>query len=352
MIKAKIFGACGYGGAGMIELLLRHPNAKIVKLIDKENIGMPISSVYPHLSGFCNLPIFSPQDDNPADGEANSVFFATPDGVGMDFAPKYLENGLKVVDYSGDFRFSSQGDYALYAERIGRQVDHKAPELLKKAVYGITELNRSAISKTSLVGNPGCFAIAVVLGFAPLVKARIIDIKRLICDAKTGVSGAGKKPSATFHYPARYENMNPYKVGMHQHQIEIERQLSVIAGSECRLTLNTQVVPLTRGIMNCGYAPIDEEWNPSTLYDLYNDFYKNEKFIRILSYKTPPSSADIRGSNLCLISPYVDERTGTCIILVQIDNLVKGQAGSALQNMNLMHGMDEALGLFHPPMFP
>ncbi|MBN2374702.1 N-acetyl-gamma-glutamyl-phosphate reductase [bacterium] len=352
MIKAKIYGACGYGGVGMIELLIGHPKAEIVKLIDLENTGMPISSVYRHLTGFCEIKIVSPEDDDPADGCGNSVFFATPDGVAMRQAGKYFKNGYKIVDYSGDFRFSSLNGYAAYAKRIGRPASHAAPDLLEHAVYGLTELNRPAISRSNLVGNPGCFAIVTILAFAPLVKEKAIDIKRLICDAKTGVSGAGKKPSPAFHYPARYENMNPYKTGMHQHCIEIENQLSIIAGSECLITLNTQVVPLTRGIMVCAYGQLDEGWRLTRVYDLYKDFYKNERFLRILPPDQPPSSMDVRGGNFCLMSVYIDARTGTCIVLGQIDNLVKGQAGSALQNMNLMHGLDESLGLYRPSMVP
>lgn len=352
MLKVKLFGACGYGGIGMIELLLRHTEAEIVKLIDIEYTGMRISSVYPHLTGFCELPILSPEDDDPTDGRANSLFFATPDGVGMKWASRYLENGYKIVDYSGDFRFASQADYTLYAERIGRLTTLTAPELLKQAVYGLTEINRPAISRASLIGNPGCFAFATILAFAPLVKARALNIQRLICDAKTGVSGAGKKPSPAFHYPARYENMNPYKIGVHQHIIEIEKQLSILAGSECRITLNTQIVPITRGIMVSAYGQLDEGWNQSRIYDLYKAFYEKEPFIRILPQDKPPHSMDVRGSNFCLMSVYVDNKTNTCLILGQIDNLVKGQAGSALQNMNLMHGLDERLGLNHPPMVP
>jgi len=352
MLKVKIFGACGYGGVGMIELLVRHPEADIVSLIDIENTALPISSVYPHLTGFCDLEIISPEKDNPGDGEANALFFATPDGVGMKWASRYLENGMKIVDYSGDFRFSTQEEYASYAGKIGKPSLHHAPELLERSVYGLTELNREAISGASLIGNPGCFAVATILALAPIVKARAVDIEKLICDAKTGVSGAGKKPSSAFHYPSRYENMNPYKVGMHQHAIEIENQLSIQAGADCKIILNTQVVPITRGIMVCAYAQLDENWDLDRVFDLYKDFYRNEPFVRILPLNQAPSSKDVRGSNFCLLSVHVDPDTGTCLIMGQIDNLVKGQAGSALQNMNLMHGLDETSGLYHPPMIP
>ena len=352
MLKVKIFGSCGYGGVGMIELLIRHPEAEIVSLIDIENAGLPISSVYPHLTGFCDLEIISPEKDNPGDGEANALFFATPDGVGMKWASRYLENGMKIVDYSGDFRFSTQEEYATYAGKIGKSSLHHAPELLEKSVYGLTELNRETISGASLVGNPGCFAVAAILALAPIVKARAVDISKLICDAKTGVSGAGKRPSSAFHYPSRYENMNPYKIGVHQHVVEIENQLSLQAGSDCKIILNTQVVPITRGIMVCAYAQLDENWDLDRVFDLYKDFYRNEPFVRILPLNQAPSSKDVRGSNFCLLSVYVDHNTGMCLIMGQIDNLVKGQAGSALQNLNAMFGLAETLGLQQPGAHP
>ncbi|MGA1794445.1 MAG: N-acetyl-gamma-glutamyl-phosphate reductase [bacterium] len=352
MLKVKIFGACGYGGVGMIELLVRHPEATIAALIDVENAGMPVSEVYPHLRGFCDLPVIPPEDDDPGDGAANALFFATPDGVAMDQAPRYLAKGVKIVDYSGDFRFSTPESYAAYAKRIGKPTAHRTPELLKEAAYGLTEINRSAIASARLVGNPGCFAVATILAFTPLVKARAVDVGRLTCDAKTGVSGAGKKPSAAFHYPGRYENMNAYKIGMHQHVVEIERQLSLQAGGACKVFLNTQVVPLTRGIMVCAYGTIEEGWGFSRLFDLYSEFYRNEPFVRVLPPDQAPASKDVRGSNFCLLSVYVNEATGTCLVIGQIDNLVKGQAGSALQNMNLMHGLDETMGLRFPPMVP
>ncbi|MGA1867193.1 MAG: N-acetyl-gamma-glutamyl-phosphate reductase [bacterium] len=353
MLKAKIIGACGYGGVGMVELLLRHPHAQIVSLIDIENVGEPVSTIYPHLRGFCDMTIIASSDEDPADGRANAVFIATPDGVGMSLAPGYVANQVAVVDYSGDFRFSQKDIYKRYAQRIKKEGAHKSPELLPFSVYGLAELHREEIKKAKVVGNPGCFAVASILGVAPAVKAGIINTECIIFDAKTGVSGAGKKPSSTFHYPARYEAMNAYKIGQHQHEIEIEHELGKLAKREVAISLTTQVVPLSRGIMVCCYAELDEGWiEVNKIHHIYTDFYKNERFIDVLSIGNPGNSIGVRGSNCCHLSVNVNTKTGRLICISYIDNLLKGQAGSALQNMNLLLGIEEISGLLYPGMVP
>ena len=353
MLKAKIIGACGYGGIGMIELLLKTPNAKIIDLIDIEHIGKPISSIYPHLLGFCDMAIKPIDDDNPADKRSNALFIATPDGVGMQLAPDYFNNQIPVVDYSGDFRFQTSDLYQKYAKKIGKNPNHKSPHLLPFTAYGLPELHRKQIKKAKIIGNPGCFAVASILSVAPAVSADIINHKCIIFDAKTGVSGAGRKASAAFHYPARYENMNAYKIGQHQHVVEIEHELSQLAESDVKISLTTQVVPLTRGIMVCCYGQLNEGWvDVDKIYNLYKDFYKNEKFIHILPIGDSGNSAAVRGSNCCHISVNVDKKTGLLLSISYIDNLLKGQAGAALQNMNLLHGLDETSGLDSPGMIP
>jgi N-acetyl-gamma-glutamyl-phosphate reductase common form len=231
MIKVKVVGAGGFGGAGMIDLILRHPHAKLHKLVDVENAGEPISKVWPHLAGYCDMVIESPDKDKPGDGES-IVFMATPDRVGMSLAPAYVKAGVKVVDYSGDFRFNDARVYAGYAGRIGKDTAHLSPQLIKDSVYGLAELHRKEIAKASVVGNPGCFAVATILGLYPAVKAGAVDITSVVSDAKTGISGAGKKPAPGFHYPMRYDNMNAYKIAKHQHCYEIEHELTSAAGSK------------------------------------------------------------------------------------------------------------------------
>ncbi len=352
MIRACIVGAGGYGGCGAVEILSRHPEVEIVALIDKENIGMKISDIYPHLNGFCDLAIISADSKEIEDIEADVVFFATPDRVGQKEASKWLQKGAKVIDYSGDFRFNSLDIYFGYAERIGADKSHASPELLKEAVYGLPELHRSEIANARIVGNPGCFAVSCILGLAPLVKAGLIKPDTVICDAKTGVSGAGKKPNPMFHYPARYDSMNAYKIASHQHVYEIEKELSSLAGKDVKITFTPHVVPMCRGILSTIYADPVSKIDIKEVMEAYKDFYKGERFVRVFDPGTILQTAHVRGTNFCNISPNMDKRTGKIIIISVIDNLVKGQAGNAVQNMNIMFGLDESLGLNTPGMYP
>jgi N-acetyl-gamma-glutamyl-phosphate reductase len=350
-IKVGIIGAGGYGGCGAVELLLGHPQAQIAALFDKQDVGKSISDLYPHLKGFCDLPLIAPDDPNRPD-DFHVVFLATPDGVGEKEAPSWLGKGVKVIDYSGDFRFNDLQTYKGYAERIGKTQEHGSPELLPQAVYGLAELHRDEIARSDLVGNPGCFAVGCILGLAPALKANIVATESIICDAKTGVSGAGKTPSPTFHYPARYEAMNAYKISGHQHVYEIERELGLVAGKEIKITFTPHVVPLSRGILSTIYAQIKAGQGIGHVQDAYRSFYKAEAFVRVFGPERAQSSADVRGSNFCNISFNLDQRTGKLIVVSLIDNLVKGQAGSAVQNMNIMFGLDETLGLSRPGQYP
>lgn len=350
-IQVGIIGAGGYGGCGAVELLNRHPAAEIAALIDQQDIGKAISDLYPHLTGFCDLPLRNPQDPDLPE-HFDVVFFATPDGVGQKGGPNWLRKGTKVIDYSGDFRFNDADTYAGYAARIGRTEPHASPDILPKSVYGLAELHRDGISRSDLVGNPGCFAVSCILGLAPAVKEGLIDLDGIICDAKTGVSGAGKKPSPTFHYPARYEAMNAYKVSGHQHVYEIERELGLLAGTAVTITFTPHVVPLCRGILSTIYGSLKPGRSLPQVLDAYRSFYGKDIFVRVFGPEKPQSSINVRGSNFCNLSVNIDERTGKLIVVSHIDNLVKGQAGSAVQNMNIMFGLDENTGLMNPGIFP
>ncbi len=350
-IRVGIIGAGGYGGCGAVELLSAHPRVEIGALMDKQDVGKPMSDLYPHLTGFCDMIIMDPDaPDCPEDFDV--VFFSTPDGVGQQGASKWLRKGIKVVDYSGDFRFDDPEVYRGYAQRIGRDKPHASPELLKQAVYGLAELHRKEIAQTSLVGNPGCFAVSCILGLSPALQSQIVDPESIICDAKTGVSGAGKKPNAVFHYPARYDAMNAYRISGHQHVYEIERELGLVAGQEIRLTFTPHVVPLCRGILTTIYAQLKPGKTLKDVEDAYGAFYQNERFVRVFGPEKAQLTTHVRGSNFCNLSLNVDERTGKLIVVSLIDNLVKGQAGSAVQNMNIMFGLDEGQGLLHPGIYP
>lgn len=351
-IRAKVIGAGGYGGVGITELLTSHPSASIACLVDVQDTGKRISDLYPHLTGFCDMPIIAP-DDPRALEPVDVVFFSTPDGVGMKFAAAELAKNAKVIDYSGDFRFNTAEAYADYAGRLGRDTKHAAPDLLTRAVYGLAEIHRSKINtNTSLVGNPGCFAASCILGLAPAAKYHLVDPSSIICDCKTGVSGAGKKPQSGFHYPSRYEQMNAYKLAGHQHVCEVERELSLLAGSETRITFTAQVIPTCRGIMSCLYGTLNSGITPASVQEAYREFHGGNTFIRLFDRNASIGTMHVRGTNYCNLVVDVDTRTNRLRVVSYIDNLVKGQAGNALQNMNLICGLPETAGLDRPGQFP
>jgi N-acetyl-gamma-glutamyl-phosphate reductase len=351
MINVRLIGAGGLGGAGILDILGSHPDARIVSVVAKDGVGKPISARFPHLRGFCDLDIESPDDLKWDD--IDFVFTATPDGVGMQYASDIQQNDIKHVDFSGDFRFNTTDAYAEYARRIGREVHHATPQFLEKSAYGLAELHRDEIQKAAIVGNPGCFAVSIILGFAPAVANNAVDLDTLISDSKTGISGAGIKPSPTFHYPVRYENMNAYKIAKHQHNMEVERELGLLAGHKLNVTLTTQVLPLTRGIMSCLYGKVlNDSVTVEQLVEMYREFYKDDYFVRVVGPDETASNNDVRGSNFCVIWVNFDSRTRQLIVVSHIDNLMKGQASSAVQNMNIMCGLDDKTGLDHPAIFP
>ncbi len=351
MVHVKIIGATGYGGVGLIELLSRHPEVRIQSLVATENIGKPISSLYPHLTNYCDLPILS-ADEVP--DKADITFLSTPDRVGMQLAPGELKAGVRIIDFSGDFRFNTQEAYADYAGRIGLPTQHTAPQLLPEAIYGLTEIHRKSLSsKTRIVGNPGCFAVSCILGLAPAMQQNLIMGNSIICDCKTGVSGAGKKLNAAFHFSSRHENMNAYRLSGHQHVCEIERELAYLSNqTDLQITFTAQAVPLCRGIMSCLYGNGIQVLQENEILDLYRAYYADAPFVRILSSEDLAGTAYVRGTNHCNIVISVDKRCNRLRIVSYIDNLMKGQAGSAVQNMNVLCGFPESTGLAGTGMFP
>ncbi len=349
MVKVKLVGATGYGGVGLIELMMRHPEIEIGVLIAATETGKPISHFWPHLAGLCDEMVYS-ADDPEADVDADVVVYSTPDGIGMKLAPAEVAEGRKVLDYSGDFRFNSTALYEDYATRLGIDTNHNAPELLNESVYGLVELHREEIAKATVVGNPGCYAVACILGLAPAAEAGVMETGNIICDCKTGISGGGKKPKPGFHYPEAYDSSYSYRLTGHQHVMEVERELSLLAGSDIQLTFTPQVVPMTRGIIACLYGTLPRGVDQKKVLSVYKDFYKSNPFVRVLD--TPSATGHVRGSNFVNLTIACDERTGTLRIISHIDNLVKGQAGSALQNLNIMFGFDEMTGLNFPGAHP
>ncbi|MDK2857387.1 MAG: N-acetyl-gamma-glutamyl-phosphate reductase [Verrucomicrobiota bacterium] len=350
MKRVKVVGVTGYGGVGIIELLLNHPGFQISCLVAAQETGMKLSELYPHLTGFCDETVLTP-DDPKAQEPYDAVFFSTPDGVGMQTAAAELSRGAHVVDYSGDFRFATPEKYSAYASFIGKNPKHAAVELLRQTVYGLSELHPFG-PEQKLAGNPGCFAVSCILGLAPAAANRLIRPKSVICDCKTGVSGAGKKPAPTFHYPARYEQINAYKLAGHQHLVEIEQELSALADETVQVTMTTQVLPLCRGILSCLYADLKKPMTNGQLMDAYKEFYDGKPFVRIFDNKANIGTAQVNGTNFCNLIVDIDERNNRLRVISHIDNLMKGQAGNALQNMNLMFGFDPTLGLNFPGRCP
>ena len=350
-IKVKVVGATGYGGLGIIDLLLRHPYAEIGALVAREDAGRRISDVYPHLAGYCDMPILA-ADDPAAQGAFDVVFFSTPDRVGMADAKRELALGAKVIDYSGDFRFTTLAAYQDYATRLGRDPNHLSPELLGTNVYGLPELHRAEIARANLVGNPGCFATSCILGLSPAAKAHLVKPQSIVCDCKSGVSGAGKKAKPQFHYPERCEQINAYRLSGHQHVCEVERELSLQGGEDVKIIFTAQVLPISRGILSTLYGDLTRDVTEQEVLDIYREFYAGSAFVRVLPSTAATGTMSVRGTNRCEIVVSVDQRVRKLRIVSIIDNLVKGQAGQALQNMNVMFGFPETAGLDKPGMYP
>jgi N-acetyl-gamma-glutamyl-phosphate reductase len=308
--------------------------------------------MWPYLEGACDLAIVTPDSAEAQQAEADVTIFATPDGVGQAAAPAEVAAGRRVIDYSGDFRFNSVDLYADYARRIGRDPIHACPDLLQQSAYGATELHRAEIARAKVVGNPGCFAMSCIMGLAPAVEHGLVEVEGIICDCKTGVSGAGKKPSAGHHFPERYDNASAYRLTGHQHVMEIERELSALAGRAVAVTFTPQVVPMVRGIISTLYGRLPRGVTQARVIEAYREAYRGEPFLTVKSFSDAAGTADVRGSNRAIVTIACDERTGTFRSVSHIDNLVKGQAGSALQNLNAMFGLSETLGLGQPGAHP
>lgn len=353
MIRAQLVGATGYGGLGMVELLVGHPEIELVSLLAKNDVGRPISAFFPHLSGLCDLRVEEATPERVG-RDVDLVICATPDRIGMGYAPALVDAGVAVLDYSGDFRFRSAGEYERYASRqpsvAGRP--HTCPELLSQAAYGIPELFRGDVAGARLVGNPGCFAVAIILALAPALQSGVIEPQSVICDGKTGISGAGKKPGALYHFPDANDNVTAYRIAAHQHAVEAMIALERWCGSASRITFVPHLVPITRGILCTTYATLSGDHTLERIHGLYQAMYADETFVRVLPLGVAPGVKTVAGSNLCNISLALDGENGRLIVISAIDNLLKGQAGMALQNANVMFGLPETLGLERVPVYP
>ena len=345
MIKVGIFGGSGYTGQELMRLLLGHPEAKVVAATSRRFAGMPVAEVYPVLAGRTDLTYTNDPPEAIA-SLVDFVFLALPHGVSMNIAPLFVRAGRKVVDLSADFRIR---DAASYETWYG---PHTASGLLPEAVYGLPELHRDQIGKTSLTANPGCYPTSIILGLAPVLKSRWIDPASVIADSKSGVSGAGREPSIGSLFCEVDGGFKAYKVGNHRHTPEIEQELGLLAGREMKISFTPHLLPVKRGILSTLYAKLEKDVTAEEVTSLYRDFYRDEPFIRVCRTGQFPNLSSVVGSNFCDIGAAVDKRTGRLIVVSVIDNLVKGASGQAIQNMNLMSGLPEATGLPMIALYP
>ena len=346
MIKAGIIGATGYAGAEIVRLLMGHPEVEIKWLGSRSYIDQRYADIYRNMFQIVEDICKDDNLDKLAE-EVDVIFTATPQGFCASVINEEILSKVKVIDLSADFRIK---DVATYEKWYG--IEHKSPEYIKEAVYGLCEINREDIKKARLVANPGCYTTCSILSLYPLVKEGLIDPSTIIIDAKSGTSGAGRGAKVDNLFCEVNENMKAYGVATHRHTPEIEEQLGYAAGQEIVLNFTPHLVPMNRGILVTAYASLKEKVSYETVKAAYDKYYEKEKFVRVLEKDVCPQTKWVEGSNYVDVNFKIDERTGRVIVMGALDNLVKGAAGQAVQNMNLVVGLDESTGLDLGPMFP
>ncbi|MCF8011731.1 MAG: N-acetyl-gamma-glutamyl-phosphate reductase [Clostridiales bacterium] len=346
MIKVGIVGATGYAGAELVRIFSNHPHVRIAALTTQSYSDKPFYEVYPHLYKYVDMAC--EELDIPALVEKSDVVFtALPHGHAVPVAEEVVRQGKKFIDIGADFRFT---DYKVYEKWY--KIAHGSKEMLKQAVYGMPELHREKIKNADIIGNPGCYPTGAILGLAPLMARGTLDPGSLIVDSKSGISGAGRKLSLNTHYSEINDNTRAYGIAAHRHMPEIEQELGQLFGKEISLIFTPHLVPMTRGILSTMYGYLKEDININDLRGIYANYYKDETFVRLLPPEMLPQTKAVFGSNYCDIGMTVDPRTRRVIVVSAIDNLVKGASGQAVQNMNLMCGLNENTGLEMPAIYP
>ena len=358
MIRVGIVGASGYGGGELLRLLTVHPEFTVVYVASQSDAGKDVASVFSPMRGVSDLKL-EPYDCDRALELADVFFLPVANGRAMKTAPALVNAGRKIVDFSADFRIK---DAELYESTYG--ITHSCPELLEEAVYGLVEMNRDSIRSARLVANPGCYPTAAILSILPLLGQRdaegegrrgefIVDPASIIVDAYSGVTGAGRTSlTLDYHFPEVNDSMTAYKVVGHRHTREIEQAISCCLGVSPPVTFTPHLAPIGRGILETVYATLTRDLNSKGLRDVYESFYADDPFVVVLPEGQSPRTGSVRGSNYLHIGVFVDDRMGRATILSAEDNLVKGAAGQAIQNMNLMCGLDETSGLKAPGLYP
>lgn len=344
-MKVSIIGTTGYGGLELLRILHTHPVFEIQSIHSTKN-EVPISSEYPHLYNIIDKSIEGIDYDKIA-GESDLVFLATPSGVSSSLALEFSKRDIKIIDLSGDLRLLNKKDYMQWYKK-----EPADSALVENAVYGLSEWNEENIRSANIIANPGCYSTCALLGLAPVTREKIIDPRSVVIDGKSGTSGAGKSPSKSSLYAEVNENFKIYKVNEHQHTPEIEQQLTEWNDTMRPVTFSTHLLPMTRGIMTTIYVGLQSDYKTSQIVDLYKQVYENHPFVRVRPEGIYPSVKEVAGSNYCDIGLNVDERTGRLTIISVIDNLMKGAAGQAVQNANIMYGLDQKTGLDFMPLYP
>ncbi|MBY0573423.1 MAG: N-acetyl-gamma-glutamyl-phosphate reductase [Undibacterium sp.] len=345
MIKIGIVGGTGYTGVELLRILATHPQAQLTAITSRKEDGVPVAQMYPSLRGRVNLAFSSPEKANLK--ECDVVFFATPHGVAMAQAPELLEAGVKVIDLAADFRLQ---DLAQFEQWYG--ISHSCPELVPEAIYGLPELNREQIKHARLIANPGCYPTTIQLGYAPLLKANLIDASSLIADCKSGVSGAGRKAEIGILFSETNDSFKAYGVSGHRHSPETIAQLQRLTEQKVELVFTPHLVPMIRGMHSTLYAKLTQEISNEALQTLFENAYQDEPFIDVMPFGSHPETRSTRASNVLRLALHRPGNGKTLVILVVQDNLVKGASGQAIQCMNLMFGLDESIGLQHVPITP
>jgi N-acetyl-gamma-glutamyl-phosphate reductase len=342
MIKVGIVGGTGYTGVELLRLLAVHPQVSLQVITSRADAGMPVSQMFPSLRGYVDLPFTHP--DQAHLEKCDLVFFATPNGIAMQQVRQLLEAGAKVIDLAADFRLQ---DITVWEKWYG--MTHACPDLVAEAVYGLPEVNRAKIRQARLVANPGCYPTAVQLGFIPLLEAGVIDTQTMIADAKSGVSGAGRKAEIATLFAEASDNFKAYGVAGHRHLPEIRQGLARVLGEEVGLTFVPHLTPMIRGIHATLYGRMTSD---TDLQALFEQRYASEPFVDVMPSGSLPETRSVRGANHCRIAVYRPQGGDMVVVLSVIDNLVKGAAGQAVQNMNIMCGFPETTALNNPPLLP
>ena len=342
MIRVGVLGATGYAGIETVRILTKHPEVTITKLVSHSFVGKKISDVYPAFKNVCDI-VCEDLDVEDIAAECDIVFTALPHGASKEVIPAIYEKGVKIVDLSGDFRYDSK---EVYEQWYGEP--HCAPEILEKAVYGLCEIHRDKIKDATIVGNPGCYTTCSILALYPLLKAGVVKKDNIIIDAKSGVSGAGRTEKLPYSFCECTENSKAYKIATHRHTSEIEQELGHAADAEVLVSFTPHLIPQKRGILATSYANLTDDISDEEIYNLFAEFYKGEYFIRVHKPGSLPETKNVVGSNFMEIGFKVDHRLKRIVVSSVIDNLYKGAAGQAVQNMNIMMGLDEKTGIDNP----